>query len=122
MPLQPGTTRGPDGRTLKEKRRHPRVSFDTEAWMGQDGIFVRISFDTDALEIGEGTDWDLASQGEIIKNETVGGDDNIRRITAEADPFTLNGPDRLFGGSGQCADVSMTFQITVQRFNVNAGQ
>ena len=43
MPLQPGTTRGPDGRTLKEKRRHPRVSFDTEAWMGQDGIFVRVT-------------------------------------------------------------------------------
>lgn len=43
MPLQPGTTRGADGRTLKEKRRHPRVSFDTEAWMGQDGIFARLT-------------------------------------------------------------------------------
>ena len=43
MPLQPGTARGPDGRMLKEKRRHPRVSFDTEAGMGQDGIFVRVT-------------------------------------------------------------------------------
>jgi len=83
---------------------------------------VNISFDTDALEIGEQTLWGLSSQGEIIKTETVGGDDNIRVITAEADPFTLNGPDQLFGGSGQCTNVSMTFQITVQRFDMNAAQ
>ena len=42
MALQPGTTLGPDGRPLKEKRRHPRVSLDTEVWLGQDGIFARI--------------------------------------------------------------------------------
>ena len=41
MPLQPGTTLGPDGRPLKEKRRHPRVDLDTEVWLGQDGIFTR---------------------------------------------------------------------------------
>ena len=40
MPLTPGPTLGPDRRPLKEKRRHPRVSLDTEVWLGQDGIFA----------------------------------------------------------------------------------
>ncbi|TDI25621.1 MAG: PilZ domain-containing protein [Acidobacteria bacterium] len=42
MPLQPGTALGPEGRPLEEKRRYPRVSLDTEVWVGQDGIFARL--------------------------------------------------------------------------------
>ena len=43
MPLQTGTQLGPDGRTLTERRRLPRVSLDTQAWIGQDGIFARVN-------------------------------------------------------------------------------
>ena len=41
MALIPATRVGTDGQLLEESRRHPRISFSTEVWLGQDGIFTR---------------------------------------------------------------------------------
>ncbi len=71
---------------------------------------VRINFRTDVADLEDDNGWWLLSQGEDIHIKVLS--DDVRRVTSEGQLFDLS-------GRGQCSNVSMSFQFTVERFDLN---
>lgn len=75
-----------------------------------------INFHTDSATTNF-SGWGLNSQGEVVDVDVADDGSPLRTVTSNGALFTLRQPD-----NSQCTDVSMNFEVSFQRFDLNAGQ
>ena len=80
MPIAPGTRIGPEGYSMENRRRHPRVGINSKVWLNQDGAFIR----------SQETFRDLSVHGAFLRmNDTyaIGRVLDLRFMLPNADTF-----------------------------------